>query len=343
MEDAATETSGTWPIRPLVTETAHILLALLVPLYGGLALGLDDAAFVAVVACLILYMIDAGAGRRGSPAIVLGAGAVLFAAALGATALAGQPLAISAYLLVLVFLGGLGSLYGRFWGTVGMAVPIALVVIAYAIGGTATMQDAAIGLAAGTAWSLALSVGFRFVRPKPRPADAASDTPPPVTEEARRALIEFGTRRVVAVAIAMLIGVMGANEKPYWVILTVLVVLQPAAEKSMERGLQYGLGTAVGVLVSTLWFAVFGTSGPLSGAIVLLMLVAAIVLTSQIDYGLQTAFTTALVLTVIAITYPDEGALFGERLLDAMAGIGIAMVVEYARLMPALRRDSTEG
>ena len=72
-------------------------------------------------------------------------------------------------------------------------------------------------------------------------------------------------------------------------------------------------------------------------------LVAAIVLTSQIDYGLQTAFTTALVLTVIAITYPDEGALFGERLLDAMAGIGIAMVVEYARLMPALRRDSKEG
>ena len=224
-----------------------------------------------------------------------------------------------------------------------MAVPIALVVIAYAIGETATVQVAAIGLAAGTAWSLVLSVGFRLVRHKPPPSDAASDTPPPVTEEARRALIAFSTRRVVAVAIAMLIGAMGANEKPYWVILTVLVVLQPAAEKSVERGLQYGLGTAVGVLVSTLWFAVFGTSGPLSGAIVLLLLVAAIVLASQIDYGLQTAFTTALVLTVIAITYPDEGALFGERLLDAMAGIGIAMVVEYARLMPALRRDSKEG
>ena len=55
------------------------------------------------MACLIIYMIDSGAGRRGSPAIVLGASAVIYVAALGRYALAGQPLAISSYLLVLVF------------------------------------------------------------------------------------------------------------------------------------------------------------------------------------------------------------------------------------------------
>jgi hypothetical protein len=339
--EGTTDTGGARPVRPLVTETAHVLLALLVPLYGGLALGLDDAAFVAVVACLILYIVDAGAGRRGSPLFVLGAGAVLFVAALGANPLGGMPAAISAYVLVLVFVGGLGSLYGRYWGTVGLAVPIALVVIAYAIGDSASLQDAAIGLAAGTAWSVVLTVAFRFVRPTPAAAAGPAEPPAPLTDTARRALIAFSARRTVAVALAMLIGLMGANEKPYWVILTVLVVLQPAAEKSMERGLQYGMGTAVGVLASALAIGVFGATG-LPSAVILIVLVAAIVVASQIDYGLQTAFTTALVLSVIAIVYPGEASLFGERLLDAMAGIGIAMVVEYARLMPVARRTSKE-
>jgi uncharacterized membrane protein YccC len=341
VEGETKDTGTARPVRPLVTETVHVLLALLVPLYGGLALGLDDAAFVAVVTCLILHMIDAGAGRRGSPLIVLGAGAVLFAAALGGNMLAGQSLLLSAYVLSIVFVGGLGSFYGRFWGTVGIAVPIALVVIAYAIGESATVQDAAIGLAAGIAWSIVLTVVFRFVRPRPDAAAGQAESPTPLTEEARRALIMFSARRTVAVALAMLIGVLGANQRPYWVMLTVLVVLQPAAEKSVERALQYGVGTAVGVLASALAIVVFGVTG-LPSAIILTLLVAAIVVASQIDYGLQTAFTTALVLSVVAIVYPDEASLFGERLLDAMAGIGIAMVVEYARLMPVARRTLKE-
>jgi hypothetical protein len=319
-----------------VTEVVHVLLALMVPLYGGLALDVPDVAFVTVVACLVLYIIDMGAGRRGNPPIVLGAGAVLFASAIGANLLAGQPLAASAYVLALVFLGGLGSLYGRFWGTVGIAVPIALVVIAFAIGESATVQEVALGLAVGTVWSAVLTLVFGLLRPKTAAHAAPEEPPRPLTPQVRRAMVAFSMRRTGAVALAMSIGLVGVTEKPYWIILTVLVVLQPAAERSMERALQYGLGTVAGVLGSVVAVNLLGRSVPLS-AVVLSLLVVAIVISSQVDYGLQTTFTTALVLTLIAIVYPGEASLFGERLLDAMAGIGIAMVVEYARLMPAVR------
>ena len=111
--------------------------------------------------------------------------------------------------------------------------------------------------------------------------------------------------------------------------LTVLMVLQPAAESSVDRSLRYGLGTILGVVASLLVFVVFGVSSPWA-ELMLLVLLAGMVVASQIDYGLQTAFSTGIVLTLMSLFIDTDITFFGERLLDVMAGVGIALTIEYA-------------
>ncbi len=317
-----------------IIESAHMVLIVLVPLYVGLALDMPDVAFVATVASMILYMIDIAAGKRGDPKVTFAATVVLFVSALLANLLSGNLLMVSVYVLALIFFGGMGILYGRFWAAVGMFVPIALVIIAFAIGEDATLQAAVVGLLTGSVWAILLAVVFRFIRPK---ASTSSEALPTFTEEVRRDIILFSARRTVAVALAVLIALVGATEKPYWVMLTILIVLQPLSKGSMQRAVQYGLGTAGGVVLSLMAALLFEVSEDFT-AVILVLLVVGIVYAFTIDYGLQTVLTTTLVLILLTIVYPEEGWFFGERLLDAMAGIGIAMVVEHSQVLPGSKR-----
>jgi len=116
-------------------------------------------------------------------------------------------------------------------------------------------------------------------------------------------------------------------ERPYWVVLTVAIVLKPDYGSVFTRAVQRGAGTLLGVLIGSLLL----TFLPRDAWVLLPMAVAAGALpwARNGNFGLFSVFQTPLIILMLDLASPSGAQLVGARLVDTLIGCGIVLVFGY--------------
>lgn len=138
----------------------------------------------------------------------------------------------------------------------------------------------------------------------------------------------IATRVVTAVAVASAVSLpLGVNHA-YWVVMVAGAILQAshARRLTVVRAVQRMLGTFVGVAVFAL-LVIVQPSDLWLVAIVMLFQFAIEVVAGR-NYGLALIFITPLALMISAAVGTDDALILaGERMVDTLLGVFIAMVV----------------
>ncbi|WP_091249076.1 FUSC family protein [Klenkia soli] len=116
-------------------------------------------------------------------------------------------------------------------------------------------------------------------------------------------------------------------ERPYWVLLTVAVVLKPDFGSVFSRAVQRGAGTLLGVLLGSALLAVLP-----KGALVLVamaLFAAVMPWARNANFGLFSVFQTPLVIMLLDLAAPSPSDLVGPRLVDTLIGCAIVLVFGY--------------
>ncbi|MGY1845256.1 FUSC family protein [Modestobacter sp. SYSU DS0875] len=116
-------------------------------------------------------------------------------------------------------------------------------------------------------------------------------------------------------------------ERPYWVLLTVAIVLKPDYGSVFTRAVQRGAGTLLGVLIGSLLLTFLSRD-----AWVLLPLAlsaAALPWARSGSFGLFSVFQTPLIILLLDLATPTGAGLVGARLVDTLIGCGIVLVFGY--------------
>lgn len=137
----------------------------------------------------------------------------------------------------------------------------------------------------------------------------------------------FVVRLTVCMVVAELARQRLPIERPYWVLLTVAVVLKPDFGSVFTRAVQRGAGTLLGVLLGSALLAVL----PRDGWVVVALAVFAAVLpwARNANFGLFSVFQTPLVIMLLDLASPSPSELVGPRLVDTLIGCLIVLVFGY--------------
>jgi hypothetical protein len=144
-------------------------------------------------------------------------------------------------------------------------------------------------------------------------------------------------RLAIASAIAVLVSSPLGVHRTYWVLLTVIAILQNGRRLRLTalRGIHRVLGTLAGLGL----FALVLLWGPKGLLLALLLAVLQFIVQLVVirNYGLALIFITPLALTIAAQGDPgDVGTVIATRVVDTLLGAAIAMVVLLGALL--LRR-----
>jgi uncharacterized membrane protein YccC len=119
--------------------------------------------------------------------------------------------------------------------------------------------------------------------------------------------------------------------RPYWVLLTVALVLKPDFGSVFARAVQRGAGTLLGVLVGSGLLALLAVL-PGSGWVVVALAAASAVLpwARGVNFGLFSVVQTPLIILLLDLALPAESGLVLARLVDTLVGCAIVLVLGYA-------------
>jgi uncharacterized membrane protein YccC len=116
-------------------------------------------------------------------------------------------------------------------------------------------------------------------------------------------------------------------ERPYWVLLTVAIVLKPDYGSVFTRAVQRGAGTLLGVLIGSLLLTFLSRDA----WVLLPLAIAAGTLpwARNGSFGLFSVFQTPLIILLLDLATPSGSQLVGARLVDTLIGCGIVLVFGY--------------
>src|SRR5206468_3280888 len=127
---------------------------------------------------------------------------------------------------------------------------------------------------------------------------------------------DFALRLALCMTVGEIVRQTVPLPRPYWVLLTVAIVLKPDFGSVFTRAVQRGLGTLLGVLLGSALLAVL----PRSPVLLVAMSVAAALLpwARGANFGLFSVFQTPLVILLLDIARPGGAQLVAARLIDTL-------------------------
>lgn len=145
----------------------------------------------------------------------------------------------------------------------------------------------------------------------------------------------FALARTIAVVAAVLVGYWWFASYPMWVAITVVVILQPDAHRSVSVAVQRTLGTALGVAVAV---AVAQVLPQGEAAVVIALMTSGLLMVAfmSANYTLFAAFLTTMLVFGQRLAQADAFEAGWERLLATAVGalISFGVVLVLGRAQP---------
>lgn len=137
----------------------------------------------------------------------------------------------------------------------------------------------------------------------------------------------FAVRLALCMSVAELARQYLPIERPYWVLLTVAIVLKPDFGSVFTRAVQRGAGTLLGVLLGSALLDVLPHD---AWALLALAGTAALLPWARnADFGLFSVFQTPVIILLLDLALPPGPGLVGARLTDTLIGCAIVLVFGY--------------
>ena len=130
---------------------------------------------------------------------------------------------------------------------------------------------------------------------------------------------------VAASAAYVLAVVLFGHEQPFFAPIAAVICLGVTLGERWRRAVELVFGVAVGLMVADLLVLLIGTGAARIGAVVLLAMAAAVFLGARPLLVNQAAISAVLVV----VLQPPNDAFDPARFLDALAGGGVALAVNY--------------
>ena len=134
-------------------------------------------------------------------------------------------------------------------------------------------------------------------------------------------------RLMVTVVIGYLIGTFFAVQNPYWIALTIMVIMRPGYILTKQRTIYRTVGTlagavvAVGIVMVTHNFVIYAV-------IIFISTTLAFTLTQQ-NYRAAAFFITIMLLLIYAMITENAFKIIQFRVLDTLLGAGLASAANY--------------
>jgi uncharacterized membrane protein YccC len=157
-----------------------------------------------------------------------------------------------------------------------------------------------------------------------------------ISKKLNKEVMLHALRLVIATMIAAVIGKMMNVGHLYWLMFTVVLVLESEVGSSLKRSAQRISGTLIGVPIALVLITIVGSSSNVTLFVLLTMAMVLVFLYEERNYMLVVMFVTIAVLlgfVLLGIQNISQVAL--ERIFDTLLGTLIAVVV--ARLIAPTR------
>lgn len=137
----------------------------------------------------------------------------------------------------------------------------------------------------------------------------------------------FAVRLALCMTVAEIARQYLPIQRPYWVLLTVAIVLKPDFGSVFTRAVQRGAGTLLGVLLGSALLAFL----PRDAWVLIAMVAFAALLpwARNANFGLFSVFQTPLIILLLDLTLPAGTGLVGARLVDTLIGCAVVLVFGY--------------
>ena len=134
-------------------------------------------------------------------------------------------------------------------------------------------------------------------------------------------------RLTIAVGVGFLFGTLLGIRNPYWIVLTLIVLMRPSYGLTKSRAKERIIGTLIGAAVAVL--IILMTSNTM-----VYMILAVISLTLAFSLIVQSyrsaaAFITLFIIFVYALINPNSFQVVQYRILDTAIGAGLAVIANY--------------
>jgi uncharacterized membrane protein YccC len=317
------------PVKGFYTALAMFLPLLVLTMHGQHAFGV-----LVMTGALLTSFGDVGTSYR-TRAWSLGMTAVGGALMTVLGRLIGGPWWVEVVeIFLVVFLGGLLSVYGRVAAGMGLLLTIPFVSSLANRSGPATALPAAGGFLLGGAILMLFALSFAWLpspRSTPRNDVRPNRSQPPLTTLPAQLtltspLLRFSLLRAVAAAVAAGSGWILGGPPFYWAALTVIICTQQDQKASLRKALQYVVATYLGALLAD------GVIAGVQNALVLELIVVAITFLAftikDLNDLLYLFFFTILILLLISIATSGQ-SLAVWRVVTILAGAGIVLVITF--------------
>ncbi|WP_244954740.1 FUSC family protein [Winogradskyella helgolandensis] len=138
----------------------------------------------------------------------------------------------------------------------------------------------------------------------------------------RSTIFKHSLRLAVAVMLGYGIGLFFDFQNPYWIILTVIVIMRPSYGLTKTRSRDRMIGTLIGAVLAT--GLVFVINNPyIYGALGVLSLVVAFSMVQK-NYKASATFITLSVIFIYAILQPDILKVIQFRVIDTLIGAALS-------------------
>ena len=134
-------------------------------------------------------------------------------------------------------------------------------------------------------------------------------------------------RLVVCIAVAEAVSVLLPLERPYWITLTVAVVMKPDFGSVFARAVQRGLGTVIGVLIGAAIVVLLPLGWP--QIVALAILAGAMPIAIRRNYGLFSTFITPVIVILLELAHSGDVGLILSRVTDTLIGSAIVLIIGY--------------
>lgn len=286
----------------------------------ALAGRLDEAVLAAVFTNLLLFLDHAGPLRE-RLGVLLVAGLVQVAAGVFGYFIGGHEALIVGAVLLLAIMAGL--VHGSMPGVEMIPRNALITFIVCAYFPPEAVLAGGVGAASGIAFALCGIVIDWTIRRGVRGPDLAALREAAVWPSLPYCLVYGG-----AAVLGLLLGDLMGTDRPYWITITVLVVMQPDRNAGLRRSVQRLVGTLAGVGVG---FAVAGAMPEGHRVPFLLPLVFIIPFFWPLgfvrNYAIGVAILSTWILVLLALALPRAMTfeLFAARLLDTAIGCTLAL------------------
>lgn len=333
---------------------AYTAIAMFLPLLILAALGQSELGAMAMLGALLVAFANVNIPYR-QRARLLGiatvGGALL--TALGRL-LSGPWWLITLEIFLIVFIGGLLSMYGSGAAVVGLFLTIPFIISLATPGGPATALPAAGGYLLGGAILMLFALGSALLR-RHHSVSEVKEQPnrTPVTTRATlishltftTPLSRYALLRAAGAASAAAIGWGLGASYPYWAVLTVIICARGGRETSLFITTQYIIATIVGSLLANLFIAY--THNPLVIGLTVVAITFITFTVKDLNYAIQVFFLTNLTLLLISLGasgrsfawWRIESILIGSVIVLAVTLISDAFIFGKREQQPFLQQE----